>query len=296
MPSLSPSPAADSSSESEEEVTPPVFAVGAGASSSDASASSSAAHVAHGLVAPVSTSGTDAAATNCHEAPAGEYSACTSPFDTLVLRQLVRKGLEWTSPMKDPWEDPNAGVEGIAGLLLRRAAIDVSDTFGICVERAAALGLAALFELTALGLRWDAWVAGHNGQSMCYMRAGHAFVFAVIQRLAVTWEFEDGRVLRGRIRTRGRDGDTLGCLTLTIIAGGKANALFDSQLLGGQYRRFMRDDSFLPVPDCCLFPCAPSPPPSPPSSPLGWEDPHDCLLYTSPSPRDQRGSRMPSSA
>ena len=23
---------------------------------------------------------------------------------------------------------------------------------------------------------------------------------------------------------------------------------------------------------------------------------HDCLLYTSPSPRDQRGSRMPSSA
>ena len=28
--------------------------------------------------------------------------------------------------------------------------------------------------------------------------------------------------------------------------------------------------------------------------PLG--DPKDCLLYTSPSPRDQRGSRMPSSA
>ena len=26
----------------------------------------------------------------------------------------------------------------------------------------------------------------------------------------------------------------------------------------------------------------------------GWE--HICLLYTSPSPRDQRGSRMPSSA
>ena len=26
------------------------------------------------------------------------------------------------------------------------------------------------------------------------------------------------------------------------------------------------------------------------------EDPKDCLLYTSPSPRDQRGSRMPSSA
>ena len=25
-------------------------------------------------------------------------------------------------------------------------------------------------------------------------------------------------------------------------------------------------------------------------------DMHDCLLYTSPSPRDQRGSRMPSSA
>ena len=26
----------------------------------------------------------------------------------------------------------------------------------------------------------------------------------------------------------------------------------------------------------------------------GW--PNDCLLYTSPSPRDQRGARMPSSA
>ena len=26
------------------------------------------------------------------------------------------------------------------------------------------------------------------------------------------------------------------------------------------------------------------------------EQPADCLLYTSPSPRDQRGSRMPSSA
>ena len=26
------------------------------------------------------------------------------------------------------------------------------------------------------------------------------------------------------------------------------------------------------------------------------DDPNDCLLYTSPSPRDQRGSRMPSSA
>ena len=26
------------------------------------------------------------------------------------------------------------------------------------------------------------------------------------------------------------------------------------------------------------------------------EDPRICLLYTSPSPRDQRGSRMPSSA
>ena len=26
------------------------------------------------------------------------------------------------------------------------------------------------------------------------------------------------------------------------------------------------------------------------------ETPHICLLYTSPSPRDQRGSRMPSSA
>ena len=29
---------------------------------------------------------------------------------------------------------------------------------------------------------------------------------------------------------------------------------------------------------------------------IGWEDLWDCLLYTSPSPRDQRGSRMPSSA
>ena len=28
----------------------------------------------------------------------------------------------------------------------------------------------------------------------------------------------------------------------------------------------------------------------------GSEHPHSCLLYTSPSPRDQRGSRMPSSA
>ena len=27
-----------------------------------------------------------------------------------------------------------------------------------------------------------------------------------------------------------------------------------------------------------------------------YESPHICLLYTSPSPRDQRGSRMPSSA
>ena len=27
-----------------------------------------------------------------------------------------------------------------------------------------------------------------------------------------------------------------------------------------------------------------------------WEDYSSCLLYTSPSPRDQRGSRMPSSA
>ena len=26
------------------------------------------------------------------------------------------------------------------------------------------------------------------------------------------------------------------------------------------------------------------------------DQPEDCLLYTSPSPRDQRGSRMPSSA
>ena len=27
-----------------------------------------------------------------------------------------------------------------------------------------------------------------------------------------------------------------------------------------------------------------------------WDMPNRCLLYTSPSPRDQRGSRMPSSA
>ena len=27
-----------------------------------------------------------------------------------------------------------------------------------------------------------------------------------------------------------------------------------------------------------------------------WDQVHICLLYTSPSPRDQRGSRMPSSA
>ena len=29
---------------------------------------------------------------------------------------------------------------------------------------------------------------------------------------------------------------------------------------------------------------------------LGTDDIYTCLLYTSPSPRDQRGSRMPSSA
>ena len=29
---------------------------------------------------------------------------------------------------------------------------------------------------------------------------------------------------------------------------------------------------------------------------LGFMDAETCLLYTSPSPRDQRGSRMPSSA
>ena len=29
---------------------------------------------------------------------------------------------------------------------------------------------------------------------------------------------------------------------------------------------------------------------------IGWEFTYACLLYTSPSPRDQRGSRMPSSA
>ena len=36
-----------------------------------------------------------------------------------------------------------------------------------------------------------------------------------------------------------------------------------------------------------------------PELPKGWlvsSDLNDCLLYTSPSPRDQRGSRMPSSA
>ena len=31
-------------------------------------------------------------------------------------------------------------------------------------------------------------------------------------------------------------------------------------------------------------------------APLAMADIKDCLLYTSPSPRDQRGSRMPSSA
>ena len=31
-------------------------------------------------------------------------------------------------------------------------------------------------------------------------------------------------------------------------------------------------------------------------NPLAWHIPAICLLYTSPSPRDQRGSRMPSSA
>ena len=29
---------------------------------------------------------------------------------------------------------------------------------------------------------------------------------------------------------------------------------------------------------------------------VSWQQVYDCLLYTSPSPRDQRGSRMPSSA
>ena len=29
---------------------------------------------------------------------------------------------------------------------------------------------------------------------------------------------------------------------------------------------------------------------------LDWKKRYSCLLYTSPSPRDQRGSRMPSSA
>ena len=32
------------------------------------------------------------------------------------------------------------------------------------------------------------------------------------------------------------------------------------------------------------------------SSPASATNKHRCLLYTSPSPRDQRGSRMPSSA
>ena len=32
------------------------------------------------------------------------------------------------------------------------------------------------------------------------------------------------------------------------------------------------------------------------SKPSSWEELDSCLLYTSPSPRDQRGSRMPSSA
>ena len=30
--------------------------------------------------------------------------------------------------------------------------------------------------------------------------------------------------------------------------------------------------------------------------PMEWDGEKNCLLYTSPSPRDQRGSRMPSSA
>ena len=33
-----------------------------------------------------------------------------------------------------------------------------------------------------------------------------------------------------------------------------------------------------------------------PDGPLGHPKVYLCLLYTSPSPRDQRGSRMPSSA
>ena len=32
------------------------------------------------------------------------------------------------------------------------------------------------------------------------------------------------------------------------------------------------------------------------AAPGGWSQVTSCLLYTSPSPRDQRGSRMPSSA
>ena len=35
---------------------------------------------------------------------------------------------------------------------------------------------------------------------------------------------------------------------------------------------------------------------SPENHPASKESPRNCLLYTSPSPRDQRGSRMPSSA
>ena len=34
----------------------------------------------------------------------------------------------------------------------------------------------------------------------------------------------------------------------------------------------------------------------PPFDPMAPAVPQNCLLYTSPSPRDQRGSRMPSSA
>ena len=132
--------------------------------------------------------------------------------------------------MKDSWEDPGAGVESTAGLLLRRAASDLVDTFGIDAERAAALGLVTLFELTTMGLRWDAWVIDQDGLSPCYRRAGRAFACAVIHRLAVTWESEDGRALRGRLYTRSWSGGTLGRRVLTVVANGKTKALFDTTI------------------------------------------------------------------
>ena len=52
---------------------------------------------------------------------------------------------------------------------------------------------------------------------------------------------------------------------------------------GGQLLFIMFDGAFTDV-ECGFIPANPLSPPRP------------CLLYTSPSPRDQRGSRMPSSA